>query len=425
MFRHQTDDSKESHRSEGDVEPALEKLSRQLREKSPNGHRIEMFEDAALMENLHLANALYDKNFPGEPNSTRPILARVFTFFKRLVLRLTAWYVVPAIESQRLFNAYMTRTVNEMKHYLDHLQINEDILSTIMHRDLSFFRANILYLNKYLERRMLDFEQELALARRRDTLEIPEDAGGGNGASYDPDLISSLDVLTLEQRVHGSPRMVRDRQRIFLQYFKDCHNVLAIGCGRGELLQLFNQEGIPARGTETNPALADYCRDNELDVTTMEGTAYLETCPDQSLDGMVLARFAGHRPPACLIKMLNLCYCKLKEGSPLVIESPNPFSLYTVASYVLDGSERIHPLHPETLKLLCVTYGFRDPTVMFLNPLPPEDNLQELELSGAVNILDPAQHQLFDAVNRNFRKLNSLIFSHGDYAVVCHRGLRG
>jgi hypothetical protein len=82
----------------------------------------------------------------------------------------------------------------------------------------------------------------------------------------------------------------------------------------------------------------------------------------------------------------------------------------------------MHPLHPETLKLLCGSYGFRETSVMFLNPLPPEEHLEELQLSVSGAILDPRQQELFHQVNENFGRINRILFSHSDYSVVARRG---
>jgi hypothetical protein len=404
-------------------EDSLQDLSLRLREKSPNGHRIKSFDDSALMESLHETNACYDKNVGGDADSARVVSGPVVSFFKRVIKRLTSWYVEPALDQQRVFNASVTRTVNEMKQYVDHIQINEDILSTILHRDLAMFRANVLFLNKYLERRMVDFENELMVLRASEAEGVSLKGGNisGNGGGTSDDLLEAIDVLTLEQRVHGSPRMVKDRQRVYLPYFKGCSNVLAVGCGRGELLQLFEQEGIAARGTETNPTLVDFCKDNGLEVLLVEPVAYLEAVDDASLDGVVLSRFAGHEPPGRLIGMLKLLRAKLAPSAPLVIETPNPFSLYAVASYALESTVQPHPLHPEMLKQLCMSFGFSEPAVMFLNPLPPEEHLEELELTTSGAILDARQQELFHLVNDNFAKLNRILFSHSDYAVVTRR----
>jgi len=405
-----------------------EEITRRLRESSPNGHRIEPFDEVALMENLHLANAYYDKNLSGEVVSDRRVLGPFYRFFKRIMRRLTSWYVNPALDNQRLFNAYTTRSINEMKRYLDHLQINEDILSTIMRRDLALFRANMLFLVRYLENRMMDFDNELALLRSSPATRIPVGAEfvveGNDGESETKDHLGTLDILSLEQRVYGSPKVVKDRQKVYLPYFRGCKNVLAIGCGRGELLQLLAQEGISAKGVETNTTLVGYCRDHDLDVARVDPLEYLEAVEDASLDGIALSRFAGHQPPARLIRMLNACWSRLADDGVLVIETPNPFSLYVATSYILENSGRVHPLHPETLKLLCLSYGFLEPEVIFLNPLPPEEHLEELELTSFSATLDPREQELFGQVNQNFQKMNRILFSHRDYALVTRRGRR-
>src|SRR5450830_403064 len=282
----------------GGVE-STEEITRRLRESSPNGHRIEPFDESALMENLHLTNAYFDKNLPGEATSNRRVLGPFYRLFKRIVWRLSSWYINPAIDNQRLFNAYATRSINEMKRYLDHLQINEDILSTIMRRDLALFRANILFLVRYLENRMLDFENELELlssSSAAGTAIAPEVAVVGNGGeSETKDLLGALDILSLEQRVHGSPKAVKDRQKVYLPYFRECGNVLAIGCGRGELLQLPAQEGISVKGIETNPTLVAYCRDQgRVGLDPFDGYPLLS----QQLQQLALAAPYGEDVPA-------------------------------------------------------------------------------------------------------------------------------
>jgi O-antigen chain-terminating methyltransferase len=189
-------------------------------------------------------------------------------------------------------------------------------------------------------------------------------------------------------------------------------------------LQLLAQEGISVRGVETNPTLVGYCRDHDLDVARVDPLEYLEAVDDCSLDGIALSRFAGHQPPIRLIGMLDLCRVKLADEGVLVIETPNPFSLYVAASYVLENSGRVHPLHPETLKLLCLYYGFVEPEVIFLNPLPPEEHLEELELTSFSATLDPREQELFGLVNENFQKMNRILFSHRDYALVTRLGRR-
>jgi 2-polyprenyl-3-methyl-5-hydroxy-6-metoxy-1,4-benzoquinol methylase len=404
--------------------PLEEATSLLIGEQSPNGHKMKPFEEDTLMESIHLANEYYDKNVVGEPESERRLIGPVVALLKRIVRKATAWYVQPAMEKQRSFNASVTRSINEMKQYLDHLQINEDILSTLVHRDLELFRANIMFLNSYLERRLIDFDNEFELlkkAERAEGLQLAVQPGGANGAGEGDRIVDSLDILSLEQRVQGSPRMARDRQKVYLKYLRGCANVLSLGCGRGELLQLLSQEGISARGTEMNATLADYCRDHGLDVVRADSMDFIEAQEDGVFGGITLSRFAGHKPMATLVRMLTSCRSKLKDDGILIIETPNPFSIYTIASYALQDSASGHPLHPETLKLLCLSCGFVDPDIIFLDPLPPEERLEEIDLAAVGAVWEPREQELFHMVNQNFAKINRIIFSHRDYSVVARQ----
>ena len=52
-------------------------------------------------------------------------------------------------------------------------------------------------------------------------------------------------------------------------------NVLDIGCGRGELLELFRDHGVTARGIDTNQAMVDECRSRGLDVERADALTFL------------------------------------------------------------------------------------------------------------------------------------------------------
>jgi O-antigen chain-terminating methyltransferase len=49
--------------------------------------------------------------------------------------------------------------------------------------------------------------------------------------------------------------------------FATASNVVDIGCGRGELLELFRDHGVAARGIDTNQAMVDECQSRGLDVS--------------------------------------------------------------------------------------------------------------------------------------------------------------
>ena len=81
-------------------------------EENPDG--AVLFDSDSLHENLYLANIHYDGNRPGEIGRSSKDLA---SLIKRLVRKLTSWYLEPALDGQRVFNADITRTANELERY--------------------------------------------------------------------------------------------------------------------------------------------------------------------------------------------------------------------------------------------------------------------------------------------------------------------
>ena len=78
----------------------------------------------------------------------------------------------------------------------------------------------------------------------------------------------------------------------------------------------------------------------------------------------------------------------------------------------------MRPLHPDTLKYLLTANGFQRTTVRYSAAFPEESKLQHV-------MLDPKPvAELNDAVatlNNNIDKLNDLMFTHLDYAVIGER----
>ena len=60
------------------------------------------------------------------------------------------------------------------------------------------------------------------------------------------------------------PRSARGSP-ITSSYFAGQSDVLDVGCGRGEFLELLRDAGIPAKGLDLNPEMVEVCRARGLD----------------------------------------------------------------------------------------------------------------------------------------------------------------
>ena len=169
----------------------------------------------------------------------------------------------------------------------------------------------------------------------------------------------SFDYFGFEERFRGSEEDIKERQRVYVEFFKDVEPVLDIGCGRGEFLELSSEAGIKAKGVDLDLDMVLYCQEKGLDVVREDAFTYLESIPDTSLGGIFAAQVVEHLEPTRIIELANLCYRKLQLDGMLIFETPNPICLTVFArSFYMDLSH-IRPVHPEAMKFLFESTGFR------------------------------------------------------------------
>jgi O-antigen chain-terminating methyltransferase len=221
----------------------------------------------------------------------------------------------------------------------------------------------------------------------------------------------SFDYFGFEERFRGSEEDIKERQRVYVEFFKDVEPVLDIGCGRGEFLELAREAGIKAQGLDLDLDMVLYCQEKELDVVRKDAFAYLESIPDASLGGIFAAQVVEHLEPTRIIELVNLGYRKLQLGGVLIFETPNPICLTVFArSFYMDLSH-IRPIHPEAMKFLCESAGFKDLQVKFSSPVEPSMRIPPLSGVGA-------NAQATTEFNQGIERLNELLYGFQDYAVI-------
>jgi SAM-dependent methyltransferase len=248
----------------------------------------------------------------------------------------------------------------------------------------------------------------------------PAGDGGGAGATDSAAFATALDAykyVGFEDQFRGSRDVIRARLQSYVPLFEGQTDVLDVGCGRGEFLDLLAGAGIPARGIDLNHEMAEGCRARGLDVAEADAVGYLAGLPDGSLGGIFAAQVVEHLEPAYLLRVLDLSFHKLRPGGRLVLETLNPACWVAFfESYIRDITHR-WPLHPETLRYLVTASGFVRADIEFRSPVPEQDRLQATTFSSR----DPALAELTDTFNANVAKLNARMFTDMDYAIVATR----
>jgi SAM-dependent methyltransferase len=298
-------------------------------------------------------------------------------FVKRVLRKLMRWYVEPLAADQRVFNDSLLKLVDALSERTD----------------------TVAAARWEVERLVRELEERLARLERRGI-----SSGGPTPApvtvATQPAAASVPDYFAFESRMRGSVDLIRERQRRYVDDFREAEPVLDAGCGRGELLALLREAGVEARGIDADADMVAFARGEGLDVEQADLVVYLEALPDRSLGGIFMGQVVEHLPPATLVRVLRLAASTLRPGGLLVAETINPLSPIALRNYFADLTHA-QPLVPETLELLARQSGFAETEVRFLNE--PAERLTEPD--------DPV-------IAANVRRLNELLFAPLDYALV-------
>lgn len=168
--------------------------------------------------------------------------------------------------------------------------------------------------------------------------------GGGAGSGAPA---AALDALAFAARFRGSEEYVREKQRLYLPYFEGRENVLDIGCGRGEFLELMREARVPARGIDLDRELVALCGSKGLQAEEADLFAHLDALPEASLGGIFCAQVVEHLPPERLPDFVRLAATRLERGGVLAIETPNPGCLAIFATHFYLDPTHTRPVpHP-------------------------------------------------------------------------------
>ena len=373
-------------------------------------------------------------------------------------LRGFVWRLLgPPLEAQQRFNTelvdHINRNVAAQKQahqtaarLLDAVRGEFAALVRFESRLLEYLQTITLYVDtkdrsaggsEVRERLVLAEQRWLGLKRELDQLQIH--GGHETGATpeaADPDrreraepagaFAANLDSATyvgFEDRFRGAQEDIRARVDEYLPLLASASDVLDVGCGRGELLDLLRQRGVTSRGVDANHAMVQLCRAGGLDVEQGDAVGFLEKQPDGSLGGLVAIQVVEHFEPRYLLRFLEVAHHKLRAGAPVVLETINPACWIAFFECYLRDITHRQALHPDTLRYLVQTSGFTDVDVHYRQPLGDTYRLERVPAAPAGN---PAGDggplaALVATVNAHADKLNARLFSSMDYAVIARR----
>jgi len=348
---------------------------------------------------------IQNKNY--QIHSHRPYAGKILVKSRELVHGEVQRYMDPTISKQVEFN----RNVSAILCHIVPSQV--DSRMEIQSQIDAIRKEMDQTIDKKIDGLMGEIKEDIEnkawlasiLDRRKASHIVPD-----NGQSTD----LGINYFLFEERFRGSREDIKEKQQGFVRFFSQCRNVLDIGCGRGEFLELLKENRVDAKGIDIDPDMVGYCASKGLNVELKDAVSYLETMEDKTLDGIFLDQVVEHLEPEYLTKLLGLCYTKLNYGYFIILETVNPLSLFSFINFYIDMTH-IKPLHPDTLKFLLTAVGFRDIEAQFFAPIADEVRLKRLESKNEAT--DEAKRNT-EIYNQNTDILNNILFGPQDYAIM-------
>lgn len=218
--------------------------------------------------------------------------------------------------------------------------------------------------------------------------------------------LSPMQYADFEQRFRGSREQIEKRLQKYLPLFSGRKEILDIGCGRGEFLELLAANGQHGLGIDLSDSMLEIASAKGLECFKEDALVFLKSRPDASLDGIFSAQVIEHFQPEYLRRVISESFRVLRPGSLLLLETINPLSLFALSRiYFLDPTHQ-QPLHPEYMRYLLESSGFSAVEIIYTAE-PENEKLRAIS----------PENPLALPFNDNVDRLNGLLFSACEYAV--------
>lgn len=223
-----------------------------------------------------------------------------------------------------------------------------------------------------------------------------------------PDILDPL-YLAFENQFRGTREEIRERLLEYVPLVRAAgagdkgRELLDIGCGRGEWLEIMHDEGLAAKGLDLNHVLVRECRDKGFTVEEDDALSYLRSLPDNSLGAITSFHLIEHLSFDDRVALFDESVRVLKSGGIAIFETPNPRNLLVGGCNFWADPTHLRPLYPETHQFLMEYRGFCRVELLYIHPHEGEQRLPEEEAP------------------RLAARLNEVLSCARDYAIVGYK----
>ncbi len=366
-----------------------------------------------------------------DPNSVfsrRPFFGQITGWFKKGLFKLTRQRAFANyFDAQEQFNMHMVRCMNDLSEAVNKKEsrVDDNYQSAFLGLEKRLRKevnSSLAEINQVISELRVKSDIQAENIESLDSVALGLERIVGSLSSTSPKgevtQSESIDYsyTLLENRFRGSEDALKARLNIYLPILENLPGeLLEVGAGRGELLELLQQEKISAYGVDLDKALVELAKSKGLDVRLENGLEHLAKLPSRSLGGVIATQVIEHLTPEQIKALCALSREKIKSGGKVVFETINTSSLVALSQNYFRDPTHVQPLHPDTTSYMMELSGLKVIEVKYLSPFKPEVLFQEIPVK---DYMTPQWQATVETLNLNFSRLNELFFGYQDYAVI-------
>jgi O-antigen chain-terminating methyltransferase len=251
-------------------------------------------------------------------------------------------------------------------------------------KDIDFIRSDLIYHREQARDLLAE------ILKLKDTIPASATATRRSGSSVDASQTESTAMalrasrqepadayyVAFEEEFRGAQEEIRATQEGYLSDVRaacaggESDAVLDLGCGRGEWLALLQEQGLTARGIDTNGIMVRQCRERGLHAEQGDALRLLSGLADGALGAVTAFHLIEHLPFNVLHELIVQCHRALRPGGVLILETPNPENLLVGSHTFYHDPTHRNPMTPTATRFLVRYCGFEDPEIRRLHPYP-------------------------------------------------------
>jgi O-antigen biosynthesis protein len=178
--------------------------------------------------------------------------------------------------------------------------------------------------------------------------------------------------VAFEDRYRGSRELICERLKAYLPFVAPLASefpgaeAVDLGCGRGEWLQLVQEQGLRPFGVDLDAGMLSRCEALGLAVQQGDALAYLAGLPDNSQAMVSAFHLVEHIPFDALRTLVQESLRVLRPGGLLILETPNPENVVVGTNHFYLDPTHQKPIPHQLLSFLPEHCGFERTKVVRL-----------------------------------------------------------